>query len=62
VRQIAAAVSQQDAGIGQIFGAVTDQSKLMDEAVRRVEGSKAAVGVVRMAGGQITQVAARFRV
>jgi len=62
VRQIAAAVSQQDAGISQIFGAVSDQSKLMDDTVKRVEGSKSAVATVMNVGQKMTAVVSRFRV
>ncbi len=61
-RQIAAAVSQQDAGIGQIFGAISDQTRLMEETVKRLEGSKAAVGTLRGAAERVSEVVARFNV
>jgi methyl-accepting chemotaxis protein len=60
-RQIAAAVSQQDAGIGQIFRAISDQSLLMEETLKRVEGTRSAIGTVKRASEQVAVLASRYR-
>ncbi len=61
-RQIAAAVSQQDAGITEIFRAVSDQAGLMELAVNRVEGIRKAVGTVKEAANAVSSLAGRFQV
>jgi methyl-accepting chemotaxis protein len=60
-RQIAAAVSQQDAGIGQVFRAISDQSLLMEETIKRVEGTRSAIGTVKRASEQVATLASRYR-
>jgi len=60
-RQIAAAVSQQDAGIGQVFRAISDQSVLMEETLKRVEGTRSAIGTVKRASEQVATLASRYR-
>jgi len=62
VRQIAAAVGQQDAGISQIFLAVNDQSKLMDETVRRQDDTRLAVTTVEDVVSRVSEVVRRFNV
>jgi methyl-accepting chemotaxis protein len=62
VRQIAAAVSQQNAGITQIFGAVTDQTKMMDETMRRLETTTKAAAVLKDLSQRVSDVVGRFRV
>jgi methyl-accepting chemotaxis protein len=62
VRVIAGAVSQQDAGIAQIFTAISEQSRLMDETMKRSEAAKHAVQTARDMAGQVTSVAGRFKV
>jgi methyl-accepting chemotaxis protein len=61
VRQIAAAVSQQNAGITQIFGAVTDQTKMMDETMRRLETTTQAAGVLKGLSQRVSDVVGRFK-
>ncbi|MGE3548044.1 MAG: methyl-accepting chemotaxis protein, partial [Kofleriaceae bacterium] len=51
VRVIAGAVSQQDAGIAQIFTAISEQSKLMEETMKRSEAAKLAVQTARDVAG-----------
>jgi methyl-accepting chemotaxis protein len=62
VRQIAAAVSQQNAGITQIFGAVTDQTRMMDETMRRIETTTQAAAVLKNLSQRVSDVVSRFRV
>jgi len=45
-RQIASAVGQQNAGINQIFIAVTDLSKMMDEAMKRLDSTTQASATI----------------
>jgi methyl-accepting chemotaxis protein len=61
VRQIAAAVSQQNAGITQIFGAVTDQTRMMDETMRRLETTTKAAAVLKSLSQRVSDVVGRFR-
>ncbi len=61
-RQIAAAVSQQNAGITQIFTAVTDLSRMMDDAVRRVESTKAAATSLKGVTERVSQVVKSYRI
>ena len=61
VRQIAAAVSQQNAGITQIFSAVTDQTRLMDETMQRLETTTQAAGVLKDLSERVSEVVKRFR-
>ncbi len=53
-RQIAAAVSQQNTGIAQIFAAVNDLSKMMDDSMSRLASTNQAAVAV----GEVSQRAA----
>ncbi|HEY6005423.1 MAG TPA: methyl-accepting chemotaxis protein [Anaeromyxobacter sp.] len=53
-RQIAAAVTQQNAGIVQIFAAVNDLSKMMDDSMARLASTNAAAHAV----GEVSRRAA----
>jgi methyl-accepting chemotaxis protein len=53
-RQIAAAVSQQNTGIVQIFAAVNDLSKMMDDSMSRLASTNTAA----LAVGEVSQKAA----
>ncbi|HYS07163.1 MAG TPA: methyl-accepting chemotaxis protein, partial [Myxococcales bacterium] len=59
-RQIAAAVSQQDTGIQQIFVAVTDQLTMMQETQQRLDRATAASAAVREQAARVTQLLARY--
>jgi methyl-accepting chemotaxis protein len=61
-RQIAAAVSQQNAGIGQIFEAVTELTKMMDDTVRRLESTSNAAQVLNGVADRIAEAVKDFRV
>jgi methyl-accepting chemotaxis protein len=60
VRQIAAAVSQQNAGITQIFSAVIDQNKMMEETAQRLNATREAARLVKGACQQVAAVSMRF--
>ncbi len=62
VRQIAVAVNQQNAGISQIFGAVTDLNQMMDDTMSRLEHTGQAVDTLRGVSAQVSTVVASFRV
>ena len=62
VRQIAASVSQQNAGIGQIFQAVTELTKMMDDTVRRLDSTGKAALVLKDVSERISDVVKGFRV
>jgi methyl-accepting chemotaxis protein len=59
-RQIAAAVSQQDTGIQQIFVAVTDQLTMMQETQQRLDRATTASAAVREQAARVTQLLARY--
>jgi methyl-accepting chemotaxis protein len=61
-RQIAAAVRQQDAGIQQIFSAVTDQLAMMQQTQQRLESTTAASAAVREQASRVSQLLARYRI
>jgi methyl-accepting chemotaxis protein len=61
VRQIAAAVSQQNAGIGQIFIAVTDLSKLMDDTVNRIDSMNRAVDLLKEVSERVAGIVRSYR-
>ncbi|PTL80371.1 methyl-accepting chemotaxis protein [Vitiosangium sp. GDMCC 1.1324] len=61
-RQIAVAVNQQNAGISQIFTAVTDLSSLMDETMQGVQAITRATGSLREAAERMETVARTYRV
>ncbi|HZN93753.1 MAG TPA: methyl-accepting chemotaxis protein, partial [Myxococcales bacterium] len=62
VRQIAAAVQQQDAGFAQIFVAIADLSTLMDESLQRLSTTEQAARLVRETSEEVSQVAGAYRV
>ena len=62
VRQIAAAVSQQNAGVTQIFGALTDQTQMMDETMKRLETTTRSAAVLQELSQRVSEVARRFKV
>jgi methyl-accepting chemotaxis protein len=62
VRQIAAAVAQQNAGISQIFTAVTDLSQLMDETVKGLRETDQSVVILKDVTQRVASVVNSFRV
>jgi methyl-accepting chemotaxis protein len=62
VRQISAAVGQQNAGITQIFGAVSDQSKMMDENVTRLGATEESLRALKDAATSLVALVEQFRV
>ena len=62
VRQISAAVGQQNAGIAQIFGAVSDQSKMMDETITRLGATDASLAALKDACSRLVALVEQFRV
>ena len=61
-KQIAAAVGQQNAGIVQIFSAVTDQNRMMDETVKRLELASSSVTAFEKVHRSISEMAKRNKV
>ncbi|HYO59434.1 methyl-accepting chemotaxis protein [Archangium sp.] len=61
-RQIAVAVNQQNAGISQIFTAVTDLSSLMDETMQGLQATTRATSTLREAAERMESVARTYRV
>jgi len=62
VREIAAAVGQQNAGIDQVFSAVRDLSSSMSELVQLIEQSAESVREVGSVSARIDGIVNRFRV
>ncbi len=62
VRQISAAVGQQNAGIAQIFGAVIDQTKMMDDTITRLGATDVSVQALRDACDKLVALVEQFRV
>ena len=60
-RQIAVAVNQQNAGISQIFTAVTDLSAMMDETMQGVQATTRATGTLRETAERMETVARTYR-
>ncbi len=56
VRQITAAVSQQNLGVTQIFQAVTELTATMDEALERLDSTDRAASSLHEASGRIAEV------
>jgi methyl-accepting chemotaxis protein len=54
VRQISAAVSQQNQGIGQIFQAMIDLQKIMDQTMSSLQTSDEAANQMRSVVGRVT--------
>ena len=61
-RQIAAAISQQNAGVSHIFTAVTDLSTMMDDTVKRLEATNTIVATLKDVSQSVSQVAGAYRV
>jgi methyl-accepting chemotaxis protein len=62
VRQIANAVSQQNAGISHIFSAVTDLSAMMNETVLSLQATTKATHALQEVSEQMQQVARSYRI
>ena len=62
VRQIAAAVSEQNAGITVIFNAVTEQMDMMDETRRRLDDTTRAADELQQVSKQVFELVERYRV
>jgi methyl-accepting chemotaxis protein len=60
VQQIAAAVSQQNAGFSQIFSAIGDLSQIMQQTIKRLDATQGAVGTLKVVSGEVDQVARQF--
>jgi len=61
-QQIAAAVTQQNAGIAQIFTAVTDLSKMMEETIQGLQATQRTTGTLRDVAKRMETVAGVYRV
>ncbi|HEX8820234.1 MAG TPA: methyl-accepting chemotaxis protein [Archangium sp.] len=61
-RQIVVAVNQQNAGISQIFTAVTDLSSLMDDTMQGLQATTRATHKLREAAERMESVARTYRV
>ncbi len=59
-RQIAAAVTQQDAGFAQIFDAIADLSQLMDATLKRLESTQEATNTLAVVSDEVTRMARQF--
>lgn len=62
VRQIATAVNQQNTGVNQVFAAVVDQSKMMEETVKQLEGTQQAVITLKDVAGSLAEVLSKYKV
>ncbi|MFY0583931.1 methyl-accepting chemotaxis protein [Cystobacter fuscus] len=62
VRQIAHAVNQQNAGIQEIFNALTDMSSLMHETMLGLQATQSVTGELREVAQQMEKVASSYRV
>lgn len=62
VRQIATAVNQQNTGVNQVFAAVVDQSKMMEETVKQLEGTQEAVVTLKDVAGSLAEVLSKYKV
>ncbi|NVJ25747.1 MULTISPECIES: methyl-accepting chemotaxis protein [Myxococcus] len=61
-QQIAAAVTQQNAGVAQIFTAVTDLSRMMEESMQGLQSSQRITASLREVAARMETVAATYRV
>ncbi|CAM3657979.1 methyl-accepting chemotaxis protein [Corallococcus sp. ZKHCc1 1396] len=61
-QQIAMAVTQQNAGIAQIFTAVTDLSRMMDDTVQAMQGTQRMTHTLRDVAERMESVAGVWRV
>nr|AYM53730.1 methyl-accepting chemotaxis protein [Archangium gephyra] len=62
VTQITVAVSQQNAGFAQIFNAIADLSRSMDQAMERLESTQEAADTLQKVSTQVSQVAGQYHV
>jgi methyl-accepting chemotaxis protein len=62
VRQIASAVGQQNAGIAEIFNAMTDLSTMMHDTMVGLQANLRVIQSLREVSGQMQQVARSYRV
>jgi methyl-accepting chemotaxis protein len=62
VRQIAAAVGQQNVGINQITTAVSDLSRMMDETVARIGATGEAATTLQIISDQLSSAVKAYRV
>ncbi|GAC1575510.1 MAG: hypothetical protein NVS3B20_07200 [Polyangiales bacterium] len=62
MRQISAAVGQQNAGISQIFDAVGDQSKMMDDTLRGLGETERWMGSLREVSERLVEIVDQFEV
>jgi methyl-accepting chemotaxis protein len=62
MRQIVAAVNQQNAGISQIFSAIADLSQIMDATLRRLESTQQATETLQAVSTEVGQMATQFTV
>lgn len=62
MRQIVAAVNQQNAGISQIFSAIADLSQIMDGTLRRLESTQQATGTLEVVSTEVSEMARQFTV
>ncbi len=62
MRQIVAAVNQQNAGISQIFSAIADLSQIMDATLRRLESTQQATGTLEAVSSEVGEMARQFTV
>jgi methyl-accepting chemotaxis protein len=59
-RQIAAAVTQQNAGFSQIFTAIGDLSQIMDATLKRLESTQEATGTLSVVSQEVGRMARQF--
>ncbi len=62
VRQIAAAVGQQNEGVSQLFMAVSEVSTMMDTSRKRIENTTTARDKMKKASERVAAVVKTFRV
>ncbi|HYH99232.1 methyl-accepting chemotaxis protein [Hyalangium sp.] len=62
MRQIVAAVNQQNAGISQIFSAIADLSQIMDSTLKRLESTQQATGTLEVVSTEVSEMAQQFTV
>lgn len=60
MRQISASVAQQSAGITQIFGAVSDLARSMDETVAQVSAADESARLVRQVASDVWDIVERY--
>jgi methyl-accepting chemotaxis protein len=62
VRQIANAVGEQDTGVNQVFAAVVDQNKMMEESMLQLQGTLKAVSTLKEVSSGLGEVLSRYKV